>query len=416
MNKVVRRKFTYGDLKKRFEVPFAISMSIDMIEIQINTINKSSEEAIIDIGLADSKRIRGWTGRSKTILVITNEYATPGYTPGKLIAGTWNLLLSVYKIPKCGCEIEITIILTDKHYRWLKGDTHFHTNHSDGSQTISEYVEFAKGEKYDYLISTEHNTVSQNSLLPTDAGMTIIPGVELTTYLGHANLIGLKSPINDFRCNNIEDVKNKFSETKENGGYVGINHPFNSECDGCDWRWGFDFEYDWLEVWNSIWSPDNQKTLNYWHDLLCNNIKIPILGGSDAHKIVKSMQKYTPTTFVYTNSLNRGAILNALKNGNSYISSTLDGPILSLPDDVVLGKVIDNHNFCGEVSNLQVFDTIKLISDRGIEVEYEIKYGDKFNIDFQVTNQKFIRIEVSRLIQNTATKYITMISNPVYYR
>ena len=47
--------------------------------------------------------------------------------------------------------------------RWLAGDLHTHTVHSDGVMTVPELARFAAGRGLDFLAVTDHNTVSHHS-------------------------------------------------------------------------------------------------------------------------------------------------------------------------------------------------------------------------------------------------------------
>ena len=47
--------------------------------------------------------------------------------------------------------------------RWLAGDLHTHTVHSDGAQTVAELSRFAAGLGLDFVAVTDHNTVSHHA-------------------------------------------------------------------------------------------------------------------------------------------------------------------------------------------------------------------------------------------------------------
>ena len=53
------------------------------------------QKTVVDLGLMDPVRFRGWSGGNKQGFTIAAEDATPSYLPGPLPAGRWTLLLGV---------------------------------------------------------------------------------------------------------------------------------------------------------------------------------------------------------------------------------------------------------------------------------------------------------------------------------
>src|SRR5262249_59801831 len=76
--------------------------------------------------------------------------------------------------------------------RWLAGDLHTHTVHSDGALTVSELAALAAGRGLEFLAVTDHNTVSHHAELAAASrryGITLLPGQEATTDGGHAGAL-----------------------------------------------------------------------------------------------------------------------------------------------------------------------------------------------------------------------------------
>ncbi|MCP4177288.1 MAG: CehA/McbA family metallohydrolase [bacterium] len=416
MKKHIIQTFTRKDQYKRFEVPFRVPIDTDIIDLKFNVINNTNQKAIIDIGLKDAAKVRGWSGGSKKQIIITEEYATPGYRHGDIKPGVWNILLSIYKAPETGCSISIDVTLKEKTFRWLKGDTHLHSVHSDGQYTVPEIINLYKEYDFDYLITTDHNTYTQNMSLPSYRNIIVIPGMELTTYRGHANFIGIKKPIEDFRCNCTDDVSSRFIEAKKNGCYTGINHPFADDNDGCMWNWGFDLPFDWIEIWNRNWSYMNQNALDWWHNKLCEGKKIPIIGGSDNHKSKDYNNKSKPVTHVYVDSLNRNNILEGFKNGNVFISS-IDGPLIDMKtENNILGESTEDSKVNIKISNLFKHDKVMLLSDNGEEKCVNIVEKKLLKLEFCRLNQKFIRVEISRYRKTSKNFEKVLLTNPIYFK
>src|SRR5690606_26035175 len=113
-----------------------------------------------------------------------------------------------------------------------------------------------------------------------DTNTLFIPGMELTTNKGHLNFYGAKDPVKDFRVNNMNDLHSRIKEAREHGAYVSLNHPY---CPNTGWRLDWEFDYDWVEVWNGPWREDNQDAVNWWHEQLVAGRRLVAVGGSDAH-------------------------------------------------------------------------------------------------------------------------------------
>ena len=76
---------------------------------------------------------------------------------------------------------------------WLAGDFHSHTVHSDGSLSVGGLAALAVSRGLDFLAVTDHNTVSHHPQLAEISaryGITLLPGQEVTTDTGHANVFG----------------------------------------------------------------------------------------------------------------------------------------------------------------------------------------------------------------------------------
>ena len=118
--------------------------------------------------------------------------------------------------------------------RWLAGDLHTHTVHSDGVLTVPELARFAVERGLDFLAVTDHNTISHHAELPAAAaahGITLLPGQEVTTDQGHANALGDIGWV-DFR----EPPDDWLATTERAGGLLSVNHPYrrSGELDRAD--------------------------------------------------------------------------------------------------------------------------------------------------------------------------------------
>src|SRR2546426_157045 len=213
-----------------FEVPgHAVQINISYQYDRANGTNA------IDIGLFDSrstgvdtdpKGFRGWSGGRRSQFSVSRNEATPGYMPGNIPAGTWRIILGLYRVAPAGVDVSFKIAVeTDQNItgpasksaevakrrtnsssspqtvkgprRWFSGDLHLHTVHSDGDWTIAELFSSARTNGLDFIFITDHNTASHHTeidrLNASPQTPLVLRGEEITTYGGHTNAWGLPS-------------------------------------------------------------------------------------------------------------------------------------------------------------------------------------------------------------------------------
>ncbi len=243
---------------------------------------------VLDLGCFGPNGFRGWSGGARSRYVITPTTATPGYLAGELEPGEWQVVLGLHRIatPKLRYQVTATIgsvepdpespasesasesgsepgyvrppplperpprrqLPAESGWSWLAGDLHAHTVHSDGSLTIDELAALAVGQGLDFLAVTDHNTVSHHPLLPAAsarAGLTLIPGQEVTTHRGHANAFGDIGWI-DFR----RPADSWVDEVSGRGGLLSVNHPLAGDC---SWREPLTVRPPLAEIWHWSW-------------------------------------------------------------------------------------------------------------------------------------------------------------------
>jgi hypothetical protein len=150
--------------------------------------------ATLDLGCLGPAGFRGWSGGARSSFVISARDATPGYLPGELEPGTWQVIVGVHRVQPEGTPYRLTAQVTgtpgefrsepqadpppapqarparrelpaSAGLRWLGGDLHSHTVHSDGALTVPELACLATRRGLDFLAVTDHNTISQHAEL-----------------------------------------------------------------------------------------------------------------------------------------------------------------------------------------------------------------------------------------------------------
>jgi hypothetical protein len=296
--------------------------------------------ATLDLGVLDPAGFRGWSGGARSGFVITPAAATPGYLPGELAAGEWRVVLGLYRVPAGGVDFTLRVGLgaaapppappppplpprpprpelpAVAGRRWLAGDLHAHTVHSDGSLTVDELAALARGRGLDFLAVTDHNTVSHHAELPAAAGragVLLVPGQEVTTDSGHANCLGGVGWV-DFRGT----ADDWLAAAEAGGALLSLNHPLLPGDVG--WRRPLRRAAPLVEVWHWTWDGDDPAPLDWW--LARGGVPV---GGSDFHRPGEGIAPGGPTTWVEAED---GDVLGALAAGRVALAADPAGPVV----------------------------------------------------------------------------------------
>ncbi|WP_309643617.1 CehA/McbA family metallohydrolase [Phenylobacterium sp.] len=339
------------------EVPFKVPAGVERITVTFAYTGKA-ERSVIDLGLRDPERFRGWSGGNKASFTLAESDATPSYLPGPLKAGTWRLVLGAPNIRKDSRADYVAQVWFDRKGaafagfapaptatgdRWWRGDLHMHTGHSDGSCLsrrgakvpcpVFKTAEAAAARGLDFIAITDHNATSHfaamRELAPYFDDLLLIPGRELTTFHGHANLFGPVSAT-DFQLGSprASTLATILDQARAAGGLVSINHPglpSGEACMGCGWSVkDTDFSrIAAIEVVNGGLAEGPLSGLAFWEARLNAGHRITAIGGSDNHDATLAPAKAPaiglPTTVVHAPELSQTAILAAIARGHVFL-------------------------------------------------------------------------------------------------
>jgi len=319
---------------------------------------------VIDIGIWDARGhalgapgFRGWSGSFRRSFSLgPRDETTPGYVPGPIYPGRWHLILGLYQIRPDGCVVEVEVLgepgdadvdasfvpsvrdnlnsgVDGSGPLWCRGDLHAHTCHSDAPGTVRELIQAARARGLDFIAVTDHNTVSAwAEFNAEDAGDLLwIPGEEITTYRGHAN-VWAGGTWYDFRVRTAEELAHILDAAQASGALVSVNHP---RIGGPAWEWGTDLPFDCVEVWNGWWPWWNDQALAFWEALLCQGRRVVAVGGSDRHQgSVSGVQAFLmvgqPTTWIFASERSVAGLLAGLRSGRVCVSAEPTGPHVDL--------------------------------------------------------------------------------------
>lgn len=394
----VEKAFTKDDARKCLYIDFKVPENVEELRVRYTWTPKG--EGNIDFGLVgpDNKQI-GASGSVSREVVISEKYATPGYDRCNPQAGDWKIIAGADRVGN-GVRAEYEIEYTFKEKRWLKGDTHMHTIHSDGKYTPEGLIQKANKKHLDFIIITDHNNSVAAYNDYNNPDLLVLKGTEFTSFFGHINFWGVKRPFTAPYCvNNFDDFLPIYEQAKQAGATVSINHP---ECKKNGWHMPREgFSYDCVEIWNGPQRIDNMTAIEWWHKQLLAGKRIAAVGGSDYHRDYLGLTDLfaSPTTYVCAQSCTADDILKALRNGNAFVTESVNGPKLFLScgdftqgDSVPFGS--DTEAYI-KATDLRRGDSLVVYGNDSIIYEHRAEKGESVHeATIPVKEKGFVRAEI----------------------
>lgn len=383
------------DLRGFKLLPFEVPTGTHRLTVQFSYSGRD-QKTVLDIGILDPQRFRGWSGGDKDEFTISDFDATPSYLPGPLPPGTWQLLIGVPNIRK-GVTAEFTAnvsfsntvdektkpVVLESTARWYQGDLHSHTGQSDGSCNsvrgksvpcpVFKLTEAAERQKLDFLAITDHNTLSTYNDLrefqPYYDNLLLIHGREMTTYEGHMNAFGTEEFI-DFRLHaTMPTVNDVIRDAHLRGAIVSINHPAapsGEDCMGCGWIDATTTDFSQVDAIEAVNGPDAdtpQSGIPFWEQRLNDGFRVTAIGGSDDHNAGAGQRHHVgaPATVVFAKELSEPAILDGIRAGHVFIKT--QGPA---------GPSVE---FSAEAAGKSAIMGDSLAVSRGRKVQFKVGVG-----------------------------------------
>ncbi len=250
--------------------------------------------------------------------------------------------------------------------RWLRGNLHTHTNHSDGARPPQEVIDDYASRGYEFLMLSDHDrfTSAQDYAGLENRGLILIPGNEITAngpHLLHVHAGSLVPP--------DADRQKVIDQARESGGFIVVNHPnWQERFDHCS----IDLLQQWqgfagLEIYNGTIGRlhGSPYATNKWDMLLAEGRTVWGFANDDSHTAaedvglgwnVASVSDPTPE-----------GVVAALAAGNFYGSTGVD----------IRDIHVEGNRIRIETSNARRIVALKNTGRRfavadatGIEVEY----------------------------------------------
>jgi hypothetical protein len=342
-----------------FRVPFDVPEGIVEVEVRHDDL---SEANILDFGVEDPNGRRGWGGGNTEPAVVGASAASRSYAPGPIPAGTWNVLVGKAKIvdPPGQYALEIVLRTTptlprqterqpyrpaaalSEEARWYAGDVHVHSVESgDARPPLDEIGTFARERGLDFVVVSDHNVHTALDFFadvqPQHPQLLFVPGVEFTTYAGHANGIGATTFVDHAIDGDTVTIEGAVQAYLEQGAVFTINHPrldLGDLCIGCVWEHDLDpsligameIATGGLEPFGAQWT---EAAIEFWDELCAMGLHVVPVGGSDDHRAGVDLSPFqspigSATTMVRAQRLDAAAIVEGIRNGRTVVK--LQGP------------------------------------------------------------------------------------------
>ena len=69
---------------------------------------EQSGGTVLDLGCLGPDGFRGWSGGARRWFAVTGQAATPGYLPGAIEAGEWQVMIGLHRVPADGVRYRVT--------------------------------------------------------------------------------------------------------------------------------------------------------------------------------------------------------------------------------------------------------------------------------------------------------------------
>lgn len=394
---------------KEFEVPEGI------VEIEVQHDDLSSVN-ILDWGLDDPNGFRGWGGGNSEPAIVGVEAASRSYIPGPIPAGTWEVVVGKASVEEFPALYEIDIFLRTEatlppqdrtpyqdpgtlsdEARWYAGDFHVHSRQSgDATPSISATLDVARDIGLDFMMLSEHNTNSGLTLYggvqPDYPDVLLLPGVEWTSYSGHANAIGATEWVDHKIGTRGATPEDAVDAYLEQGAIFSINHPTvpgGDLCIGCPWELMVDqAKVGGVEAQGGIWIA-----IDFWEQLVAEGARAPAIGGSDDHRGGLGTGPLdspigSPTTMVYAEDLSVDAILEGIREGRTVIR--VNGAVDPMLETELSGErmgdtvLADTSTLSVTVTGAVEGQTLRVIKNREVIEEIQIT-SDPFIHELEVS-------------------------------
>ncbi len=374
-----------ADCKRYIALPFDVppgmaELRIDFMYDPLHVEFPQGIGNLLSLGLYDPAGFRGnmHNGSNRNTVEIGPCAATPGFSAGPLLPGRWVLEVQTHLVlPGAPLNYRAEIRLAEgsgaveparlpsfpwqpplrRGPGWFRGDLHTHTRHSDGKDTVASLLQTARAYGLDFVALTDHNTVTAlyDPMLQGYRDLLVIPGMELTTYYGHALALGTTRWFDWRTGSRRRTMGQALEEIHAAGGLSVLAHLAalgDPACTGCAWLYTDQMPgiVNAMEVWNGPWfevGTNSPNTLHIYYEWLSRGHRLPATAGTDTHG-PEQYARCPAFNVVYATELSAPAILSGVRAGHVmlstgprvYLEAALSNGEIAIMGDVVAAQEV----------------------------------------------------------------------------
>lgn len=245
-------------------------------------------------------------------------------------------------------------VVETKPQKWYKGNTHTHTNNSDGDSSPDKVATWYKKNGYNFLFITDHEFISpvdtMNQQLSKIGEFEVFSGQEITDRLDkkpyHVNGLGLVSLVLPQKGKTVvENLQQNIDQIRAAGGVPQINHP--------NFGWALTAEdirktknvmlmeiYNGHPLVNNLGGGNSPNVETIWDTILTSGKLIYGIADDDSHYFDRLGDRSAPTPghgwiMVRADDLNMKSILSAIERGDFYASTGVTLSDISLSSNSI---------------------------------------------------------------------------------
>ena len=231
---------------------------------------------------------------------------------------------------------------------WHAGDLHQHSIYSSpvyggtdsAPDTLEEVHAFMRGKGLRFGAVSDHHNILNHAQWLRFESPDFIPIISKEISTGHGHVMALHTPVDvvfQYQTGGDEAVRREFAricdEIHAAGGIAQLNHPRDRDRNISFPERFTDLIgiFDTMEVWNGSGTMEpgtkNGDAFALWLRLLKAGVYLPATAGTDQHRLREFMRERQIRTVVFAEAFTRDHILQAIKRGNSFLTS---GPFVEI--------------------------------------------------------------------------------------